>query len=293
MISAEPDPAPLLKVHRAPEGSITFVDHPDFARPELAAEIKADWPAVPMPAPAASHGNSAYFRGLFATPLLNREQEIHLFRQMNYFKFLAAQIERQTQRRSGPRDGRRIDGLLAESRRVRDRIVRANLRLVVSWARRLVKFSRLDLHDLVSEGNFALLQAVETFDCSRGYRFSTYATHAVRNSLCRHIGRELRRGERFVTGSTKTPEPLCSDAESRESAQGLLRWSKELPRLLARLAASDRVILTARFGLDGGEGQTYSEIAARLGLSKERTRQLALRAIDRLRGACDPEANYG
>jgi RNA polymerase primary sigma factor len=88
----------------------------------------------------------------------------------------------------------KIDHAAAHSRLVKNRFVKANLRLVVSIARRYNR-GRLPLIDLIQEGNIGLMKAVERFDHTRGYRFSTYASWWIRHAISRALadkGRAVR-----------------------------------------------------------------------------------------------------
>jgi RNA polymerase primary sigma factor len=88
----------------------------------------------------------------------------------------------------------RIDAASAESRTVKNKFVKVNLRLVVSIARRYNR-GRLPLIDLIQEGNIGLMKAVERFDHTRGYRFSTYASWWIRHAISRALadkGRAVR-----------------------------------------------------------------------------------------------------
>jgi hypothetical protein len=84
-----------------------------------------------------------------------------------------------------------IDRLLRDADQTRNEIIEANQRLVVSNANKFVR-SGVPLSDLISEGNTALIKSVELFDAGRGYRLSTYATHAIRRHLSRFVQREQR-----------------------------------------------------------------------------------------------------
>jgi RNA polymerase primary sigma factor len=253
------------------------------------------------------------------------------FRQINETPLLTAAEERQLARQI-------IEGDWS----ARDQMVRANLRLVVSIARRYLGRG-LPLQDLIAEGNLGLLRAVETFDPAVGTRFSTYATYWIRqavrhalanttrtirlpvylvellarwhraeNRLHEQLGRAptpdeiaadlgippkqlaVILGAIRLTGSVEAPEragrgrPLdqvVTDGGTR-TADG--EWIEaedrdRLPDLLARLDPRAATVLRLRFGLGEEPPRTFEEIGRRLGLTRERVRQIQNEALRRLR----------
>jgi len=223
----------------------------------------------------------------------------------------------------------------------RDRMVRANLRLVVNIARGYTG-KGLGLQDLIEEGNLGLLRAVEGFDPAMGTRFSTYASYWIKQSIKRalinsaktiripaymvELLSKWRRASTRLTeelGRTPTPEEVARvlglprkklpiikkairiynltpqtdqaeagwslgemimDERARSPEEEMLE-NDNLKHVLEQLATMDQreaTVLRMRFGLDDNEPRTLKEIGERLGLTRERVRQIETEALDKL-----------
>ena len=284
----------------------------------------------------------AYFAALGAVRLLEPSEEVALAQ--------AIERGRETEvRLSAQPPGTRAErtALAAEveaGRRARDHFVAANLRLVVSLAAKHLNPGGPGLDDLIQDGNLGLLAAVDRFDWRRGYRFSTYATWWIRQSLQRGAVTDdrvlklpyalydaLRRVRaactrlETATGREPTVAELAEatnlspaavlralaappDAVSLDRAAGedadagdlgaLVAVAEDDPaeevadRLAARAhlrAVADAVderawrLLALRYGLDGGEPQTYDAIGAELSVCRETVRSTLNRTLDHLR----------
>ena len=232
----------------------------------------------------APAGSLPYLAALYRFPLLSREQEMHLFRMMNYLKYRAECLRRNL-RLERPQVGRldQIRQYLKDAHQVRDHIAQANLRLVVSIAKTLVDRDN-SLDELISDGHIPLLRAVEIFDFQRGTRFSTYATWAVRNALYRSTPRNRRQSRRFASGNEIALERLCDDRSTVGSAEAhIRRVDVFIERVLSQLENRDRMIVAHRFGLGGVQRpHRFREIAKKLNVSTERVRQLLTRALSRM-----------
>src|SRR5262249_12999096 len=149
----------------------------------------------------APDGLPPYLASLYVhAPLLTREQEAHLFRKMNYLKSLAGKLrETLDPARVSFSALDAIERLQEEALAVKNRIIRANLRPVVSIAKKRVGPTD-NLFELISDGNMSLIRAVEKFDVSRGFKFSTYASWAIQRNFSRTIPGERSLRNRFVTG---------------------------------------------------------------------------------------------
>ena len=131
-----------------------------------------------------------YLEGIAKTPLLSAADEVMLAKRIEAGLFAQAVLDGtvETKVEASTEELQRIaeDGEAAMAR-----FVRANLRLVVSVARKYGR-SRMPLLDLVQEGNTGLIRAVEKFDYAKGFKFSTYATWWVRQAISRGIAQQGR-----------------------------------------------------------------------------------------------------
>jgi|GEM_PF-3565063 len=220
-----------------------------------------------------------------ATDLLTPAEERELFRAMNLLQ-AAAERKRRASRQSAGRVASESAQLVAAAVRIRNEIIAANVRLVVAVAKKF-DGSRCDRSELVSEGNVTLLRAVEKFDVSRGFRFSTYATWALRyhfQRLAKRAGDPLRNRN---AGHDATAALAAPEAPDPVDLANRRRWVSQLDRMLEKLDPREQEIVVARYGLAGGETWSLNEVARRLGVCKERVRQLQLRALAKLKGLAD------
>lgn len=133
-----------------------------------------------------------YLREIGRVPLLSAEEEVDLAKAVEAGLFARDKLDCAAELTMTERAELRI--LDREGRRAKQRIIEANLRLVVSIAKRYAGRGMLFL-DLIQEGNLGLIRAVEKFDYTKGYKFSTYATWWIRQAITRAIadqGRTIR-----------------------------------------------------------------------------------------------------
>jgi RNA polymerase primary sigma factor len=290
-----------------------------------------------------------YLDEIGATALLNAEQEVELAKRIEaglYAQTLLTESTTPGTPRLRAARRRDLERLVADGEAAKEHMVRANLRLVVSVAK---KFSGRDAAflDIVQEGNLGLIRAVEKFDYARGYKFSTYATWWIRQAIQRGLGElgrtvrlpvhvveelsklnrlertmgaslgreptleelaaeidrpiervvELRRLNRAPVsldasvgedGETRIAD-LIQDGDALQSAEiaehhALMDQLRSMVRALPERQAA---VLTERYGLRDGKPKTLAEIAAPMGLTRERVRQLEKEALATLR---DPES---
>lgn len=264
---------------------VHFIYHYSFETPGAEEVILAPEPELAVGEGDTPGGGSADpLLPVRLTPLAEH-QERHLFRKMNFLFFKAERVrERASFRGFEAGEREEMCRLVAAAEEVRNRLVEANLGLVVTRAQRFLTSGR-EMSDFRSEGNYALVRAVATFDFSLDVRFSTYACTALDRTFLRFV-----RGRRDKDGSNDSEGDGPLDAVVDYRADGPRRdaWREELrdqvPGLLAQLGERERLVIEKRYGLDGAESPaTLKAVGSELDVSVERVRQLERKALDRLR----------
>ncbi len=272
---------------------IEYVGNPSFDDDDAAIDILGPAPE-PRTKPRLSKappGLPPYLASLYAVPLLTPQQEAHHFRKMNYLKHQAARLRaRLTPQNATPGRLDVIEGLLREANEVKDVLIRSNLRLVVSIAKKNIRSGR-DFFEMVSDGNMSLIRAIEKFDYSRGFKLSTYATWAIRRNFARSIPAENTQLDRFRTGNDELFHHSQDQGSSQFEQERVHRQQHQaLMQILHKLQERERDILMCRYGLNvGDEPLTLEQVGARFGVTKERIRQLETRALNKLRTIASEE----
>jgi RNA polymerase primary sigma factor len=130
-----------------------------------------------------------YLKQIGKVALLNAEQEVDLAKRIEAGLFAEEKVA--TQSGLTPKQRRELEWLANDGRRAKNHLLEANLRLVVSLAKRYTGRGMLFL-DLIQEGNLGLIRAVEKFDYTKGYKFSTYATWWIRQAITRAMADQAR-----------------------------------------------------------------------------------------------------
>lgn len=237
----------------------------------------------------APSGADSYLARLYEVPLLNQEQETHLFRKMNYLKFRADRLRQKLNPRTATVSQLdKIEHLQAEAQAARNQIIEANLRLVFSLAKRYASVGTAAFDEFMGEGHITMMRAVEKFDFSRGVKFSTYATWAVVNGCNALLKKQSPTNRQsFWQPSDGVEETVPDHRVTACEEQAVQDIRHAVGKLLLGLNSRERAIIEARFGFDLNQSPTLKELGEGLGISKERVRQLQQRALDKLRALAE------
>ncbi len=280
-----------------------------------------------------------YFREMSHIPLLTQEEEVELAKRLEQGRKAQYELARDGHK---PEERARLERLIEEGEEARKRLIQANIRLVVSIAKKYIGYG-VPFLDLIQEGNVGLIRAIDKFDYRRGTRLSTYATWWIRQSISRalseqgrtiripiHMSDRIRRlhktaqrleqthGRKPTTEeiaeemyieprqvewmmtalrqplSLETPvgedeeseleqfiENTESPTPSEAASQRLL--AEDMEEVLSTLTPREARILRLRFGLQDGYSYTLKEVGEKLGLTRERIRQIESEALRKLR----------
>ncbi len=268
---------------------IDYIDNPCFDDPTQADAILAPMPHVEeftrkMSELRPPKDVPPELLALYQSPLLTREQEAHLFRQMNYLKHRMKKLrETMVAGRVKAADFDEFKSLKERAESIKEMLIKCNMRLVASIAKKHSNPTE-NLFELISDGNMSLIRAVEKFDYSRGNKFSTYASWAIMKNFARSIPDEKKHREHYMTGHEEVFD-AAADLRSDEHEQitQAEQAARKVNELLDLLDPREREILRMRAGLDGSEPKTLEEVGKVMGITKERVRQLNVRIMKKLR----------
>lgn len=270
--------------------SFSFVPSPLFGRRNSHRLIFDDVEAVPRKTvswycPAVDIDAS---KPIKSGVLLTRAQEIILFRQYNFARKKVQKLQKVVSKTDAPKDAE-LDALLEWydiATEKRDHIVECNLALVLAMAKRT--WATGEYADLVAEGNVAMLRCVERFDCELGFKFSTYACRALTTAFNRFGGKQAKYKSNipFDIEATKEPLMIPPPVEVFASPEHVKIVQNAIRNVNSNLTPVEQDVLRYRFGVHAGQNPpqlTLEKAGKQLGISKERVRQLQIRALQKIR----------
>jgi RNA polymerase sigma factor (sigma-70 family) len=228
----------------------------------------------------------------YQEPLLTKKQELHLFRQMNYLKYRAKkQMGKMNPRRVGCKRVLRIEALLGSAVKIRNQIAASNFRLATMLLRKQsFRDGSISSEKIIGDAYFDILKAIDYFDYGRGNKFSTYATWVMRRNFCRVMQDQGKYHSRFPAGS----DNFFDGQQGKESGYDEeihYDQTKKLVKKFLRYLKKDGTGDVSRqtyaiehwFGLNGHEKKTLEAISKKMGVTKERVRQLKEKGLATIR----------
>ena len=247
-----------------------------------------------------------YLKEIGKVPLLSPEEEIALAQKMSAGNLAREQLEEG----EGLSDTAQLRALVKEGEKAKQKLAEANLRLVVSIAKRYVGRGMLFL-DLIQEGNLGLIKAVEKFDYTKGYKFSTYATWWIRQ-LLQEVGHDpspeeisvemnmpvdkVREILKIAQEPVSLETPIGEEEDSHlgdfipdegasepSEAASFTLLKEQLVDVLSTLTPREEKVLKLRFGIEDGRTRTLEEVGKEFNVTRERIRQIEAKALRKLR----------
>ena len=292
--------------------------------------------------PSQEYSNGAvaiYLKQIGNMRRLTKEEELELWKHFDEIKKIKEDLSK-----NSPNYDEEVNKIELEIETIQNKLVKSNLRLVVSIAKRYYN-SGIPFIDIIDEGNIGLIEAVRRFDYVKGYKFSTYAvwwirqriikiisiknnaitlpiyiSRIIRNSvqvsrkLNQTLGREPNYNEiademkidrrtfasimvfsqeissidGFFTDSNSNSNEIISFIEDKTTVSPhheLINSNLKsiINEALKHLDEKERTVLIARFGLDGSASKTLKETGEQLDLTRERVRQIQIKALKKIR----------
>ena len=279
-----------------------FIDSPSFYEKDAQKKIYDEAPSIRKPDTSWYHpvmDDLTPGRGRIEKSsdqvLLTAAEERVLFYQFNYSRCRILQLQEEVwaspDQRPTDKQAREILRWHDLAERLRIQIAETNLALVLAMAKR-TRMSEVDFADLVSEGNMALLRAVDKFDAGRGFKFSTYACRAILKAFSRQGMKLSKYRQRFPTDFDPKLERSNYLEEKRQDVQK--DTADEVKQIVlgnrAELTEIERTIIDYRFGIDEepmDKPMTLEQIGQIIGVTKERVRQIQNKALKKIKVALE------
>lgn len=231
------------------------------------------------------------------TVLLTAAEERALFLQFNYARYKVSRLRRKLLKEQ-PAALDEVQTMLTWARKadaLRDQIAQTNLALVLAMAKR-TRMSEVDFGDLISEGNMALLRAIDKFDVARGFKFSTYACRAILKAFSRTGVKLSKYRQLFPTDFDPKLEQSDYADKRREDHEDAC--VDELRQIIANnradLSDIEQEVIEHRFAVGerkrsdpDAQPLTLEQVGKIIGVTKERVRQIQNKALEKIRSTLE------
>jgi RNA polymerase primary sigma factor len=276
-------------------GNYAFMDSPIFAQKNIEKELftfeQEQEPELPktswyQPTREDLEGKHA------ATPqLMSTAEERQMFLRFNYAKRKLTLLQKKVASQGlTPELAERVLEWHRRFEHFREYLVRTNLALVLAMAKR-VRLGDVDFAEVVSEGNMALLRAVDKFNVERGFKFSTYACRAILKAFSRTAMKHNRHRTKFpVEFEPDLEKSDWADKRRDQVEEDCIDELKAIvDRNLADLSTVEETVIRRRFNWDQVDDAslTLEDVGKIIGVTKERVRQIQNKALAKIRAVME------
>jgi len=282
------------KVEALLEESYAFMDSPVFHQKNIEQElfdfdVEPQLPTTSWYQPTRDEVVDVSISG--APQLMKAAEERTMFLRFNYSKLRLCKLQKLIKKHGLTRS--RAEQVLEWHRRFehfREYLVRTNLALVLAMAKR-TRLGDVDFAEIVSEGNMALIRAVDKFNVDRGFKFSTYACRAILKAFSRTALKSSRHRSRFPVEFEPDMEKSDWQDRRRDAVEEdcIDELKAIVDRNLADLSSVEETVIRRRFNWQQQEENplTLEEVGQIIGVTKERVRQIQNKALTKIRNVME------
>jgi RNA polymerase primary sigma factor len=269
-----------------------FMDSPVFHQKGIEAQLftfeNDHEPALPRTAWYQPTRDEILENTVVGAPqLMKAPEEMLMFLRFNYSKLRLGALQRKVKRDGLTKDlAEQVVEWHRRFEHFREYLVRTNLALVLAMAKR-TRLGDVDFAEIVSEGNMALIRAVDKFNVDRGFKFSTYACRAILKAFSRTAMKHSRHRTRFPVEFEPDLEKSDWTDKKRDMVEEDLtdELKQIVDRNLADLSDTEQTVIRRRFNWKQEEENplTLEEVGKIIGVTKERVRQIQNKALAKIR----------
>jgi RNA polymerase sigma factor (sigma-70 family) len=267
-----------------------FMDSEHFSRPRIEKELFEDKiPPLPLVAWYQPTRDDAFEADqVVGSPqLMKPAEEKLMFLRFNFAKLKLGRIQRRIKRNGlTKKDAQELLQWHNRFEHLREYLVRTNLALVLAMAKR-TRLGDVDFAEIVSEGNMALIRAVDKFNVDKGFKFSTYACRAILKAFSRTAMKHSRHRQRFPVEFEPDLEKSNWNEIRRAGVEEdcVVELKTIVDENLADLSDVEQTVLKRRFNWEQNESSplTLEQVGRIIGVTKERVRQIQNKALTKIR----------
>ena len=219
-------------------------------------------------------------RQFYTEPLLTKKQEFHIFRKMNFYKY-KMKLNFDTYKQTGINNFEKICiDYFCKYQEIRNFIATCNTRLTAQVIKKRKDYYGENINDLISDCLFNIMKAIDGFDYTRGFKFSTYCTWVLMNNSLRDHSHDKKFYDKIATNidnstfSNKLDEKQYENLSQVEKDESINYDVLKVLNLIKQRDCREHFVIIHCFGLLGKSKKTLKEISAELNLTKERVRQI-------------------